>query len=538
MRIVLAGALFLVGCGVDVPLVEDSSVDESVESERGLGVLRINECRAGPGGYIELVNVSSTMIDLAHTGGSCWYVDDDFGGSAPAELTDGNVHHLAGSTLCAANNLPANCARVGPGERVWVNYAGLNAASKDRCRLAHAPLVNNACGALIDEEAGGPTNGTGCYGRLPDTTGAWMTPSISCTPGGDRNDGSVPSVGVIVNEFKAGTTGFVELFNTSSTATVDLSGYAIDDIANGGAAPKVLPAGTSLAPRGRVQVAFAGINVGSADEIRVVAPGGAVVDSRSNGYLGASLTGKCFGRSPDGAGWSALPLVCSPGVANPSSRCPGGTYAGVAFTADEECKAIDFLNFAKGSDLSSVMGANIPYDCAPDGTCSTTRKSAWQRLDQVTQFAQASACNDAASASLAGLKSASATFTQTSPQGDTIASVWANRTALKNHFVTLDRVVITETIPNQPVEQSCAVARDTATGAGWITVCEYVNPFCDCRGAIDWSQYLGKSVFVRGQLEYLPFVQGGRWVVRQSHTAAANGSGTACGSGEWFSQRP
>jgi hypothetical protein len=44
---------------------------------------------------------------------------------------------------------------------------------------------------------------------------------------------------------------------------------------------------------------------------------------------------------------------------------PGGTYGGVAFTSAEECKAIDSLNYAKGSELSGVL-ANIPYDCAPD----------------------------------------------------------------------------------------------------------------------------------------------------------------------------
>lgn len=107
---------------------------------------------------------------------------------------------------------------------------------------------------------------------------------------------------------------FVEIVNTGS-ATVDLSGYQLDDVAGGGASPYTFPSGTSLAPgeyavvigeaNGQSFGAFTGSDVPSlnngGDDIRLIGATGSVLTEVS--YSSAQATeGISQARNPDGSG--------------------------------------------------------------------------------------------------------------------------------------------------------------------------------------------------------------------------------------------
>lgn len=524
---------FVLACGPNEAFVDELALDEDAAlAEQGLGVLRVNECRAGTGGYVELVNTSAATVDLAQASGTCWFVDDDVGGAAPVQLTDTNVRHAPGATWCAAAGRRSTCALVGPGERVWVNYGGLNAGSLDICRLLSARVTSGACGAQVNEQAGGFTRGTGCYGRIPDTTGAWFPTAIECSPEGAKNGGGLPGLKIVINEFKPGTGGFVELFNGSTTDRIDVSGWLIDDIANGGAAPKAIAAGTVLLPRRRHVVPYAGVNVASADEVRLLHASGLVIDARSNGYAGASLTGQCFGRSPDGEAWQAAPMACTPGDTNQAAPCPGGTYGGVTFTAAQECAAIRFLNNAPSSAISRVLqGGNIALDCGPGGTCGTTRQRAWTRLDQLLAYRNVVSCGEGGTTALTWLRNEALTLDTAAPASDTVASLWAQREQLGTRIVTLE-VVVTATAAGSN-GRVCGVIRDTPSSSGWLTACPYVSPYADGPSS-SFSGWVGKRVWLRGRVRHDQYVPGGgRWILEQLEPRQTGPASTQCGLGTW-----
>src|SRR4051794_3404942 len=75
---------------------------------------------------------------------------------------------------------------------------------------------------------------------------------------GDDVTSTNAAVYVVISEFRAGppvgkNPGFVEIANTSA-APMDLSGWAVDDVANAGSSPHLLPAGTVLAANARLVV--------------------------------------------------------------------------------------------------------------------------------------------------------------------------------------------------------------------------------------------------------------------------------------------
>ncbi|MBT9557309.1 MAG: lamin tail domain-containing protein [Myxococcales bacterium] len=248
----------------------------------------VNEFGAGSAGWIELYNRGDFAADL-----SGWYVDDVEGGSAAKALPAGSV--------------------VGPKAFLFVKYAGINTASADEVR------VLDPAGDEVDSTpnlwAGVSISGK-CYSRVPDG-GDFSPEPVSCS-GGSSNAATEPppSVGsIVINEFRAGSSGWIELYNPSS-AVVQLSGWRIDDIGGGGAAAKTLPEGTVLVPKQVVYFAYTGINSASADEVRLLTPGGAVVDSHPNGWTGTSIASVCFGRATDGGTWESGTRPCTPGASN------------------------------------------------------------------------------------------------------------------------------------------------------------------------------------------------------------------------------
>jgi hypothetical protein len=280
--------------------------------------LVINEFQAGNGGWIEIYNPGGAALDL---GG--WSVDDVAGGGT-------SPRSLAAGTRIAATGFLA------------VAYTGINTASADSVRLV------DPSGVSVDSHAnfyaGSSITGL-CFGRQPDG-GAWAAGAIPCTSGVSNGDGNpTPAAQVRVNEFYPGSSGWVELINVGTVAVV-LNGWKVDDIAGGGASPKSIPAGTTLAPGAVVLVGYSGINTASADEVRLLDATGAAVDSHANFFAVDPCygAGRCYGRIPDGGSWAPAHIPCSGGAANPATApaicVPGaGCDDGDACTTGDTCSA-------------------------------------------------------------------------------------------------------------------------------------------------------------------------------------------------------
>lgn len=150
----------------------------------------VNECATGTSGWIELLNRGPTALDLANDSTVCWQVDDSDGGGAPKTISDGNTIHPDGSTICATYGRKANCAIIGPGERVRIAYAFVNAKTKDQCRVMTAPRTGTVCGADAVDVGVGFTTASQvagqCFGRAPDGATPVVSP-IPCSPGAPNN---------------------------------------------------------------------------------------------------------------------------------------------------------------------------------------------------------------------------------------------------------------------------------------------------------------------------------------------------------------
>lgn len=387
---------------------EDASLSSRKEALES-GALVVNECRSGSSGYIELYNPGPSAIDLAADPASCWFVDDIAGGGSPKRITDSVTRHAATSTTCSTAGRSATCGLVAAGERVWIDYAYVNSASADACRLLESALVSGTCGtSYVDQSAGGPTASTAtgqCFGRSYDG-GPWASGAIACTPDGESNapppcaslgqacdDGDActqgevigadctcgggsevcappPAPGVVINEFSAGKSGWVELYNPSAIEA-DVGGYAIDDVASGGSKPLTIAAGTQIAPSARLVIAYGGINTGSADQVRLVDQAGTAKagpgDQVSNYYSGSSTAGLCFGRQPDGASWASAAIPCTPSASN--GGCP---QAGQACDDGNACSSGETLAADCTCGGGTAVGCDDQDPCTADSCDAMT----------------------------------------------------------------------------------------------------------------------------------------------------------------------
>lgn len=168
-----------------------------------------------------------------------------------------------------------------------------------------------------------------------------------------RTGAADSSGAVVANECASGTSGWVEIYNTS-TAVVDLDGdtspcFFVDD-EEGGGSPKRIADGvvshatgsttcaaagrsascTLLAPGEHAWVRYAYVNAKTPDQCRLLtsartgstcATTYAVADP--GGATTSSAAGQCFGRVPSGGSWTSTSIPCTPGAPN-----AGGADAG------------------------------------------------------------------------------------------------------------------------------------------------------------------------------------------------------------------
>lgn len=160
---------------------------------------------------------------------------------------------------------------------------------------------------------------------------------------------------VVINEFLAGSSGRIELYNAGAAAA-DLTGWQVDDIAAGGYAPKALSG--SLAPGAHLVINYAGVNTASGDQVRVLDNLGAVRDVHDNFWTGSSIAGLCFGRQPDGGAWASAAIPCTLGATN-------GCAATGACDDHDACTTGESIQAA-----SCTCGGGTPLSCDDGNPCT------------------------------------------------------------------------------------------------------------------------------------------------------------------------
>ncbi|MBC8449218.1 MAG: lamin tail domain-containing protein, partial [Chloroflexi bacterium] len=211
-------------------------------------------------------------------------------------------------------------------------------------------------GALLDSFTYDTVVRDGSWSRTADGTGEWTldyppspgrsnqpatpTPTATVTPTPTATPTSTPyPLGVMLNEFLPaprdvdwdgdGTADaddeWIEVFNGSGQ-TVDLGGFLLDDEAEAGSAPYVIPAGTVIEPGGflvffRRDTRLALNNDG--DDVRLLGPDGALLDSFTYDTV---VRDGSWGRTTDGGGQWTLDYPPSPGRPNqPATPTPTPT---------------------------------------------------------------------------------------------------------------------------------------------------------------------------------------------------------------------
>ncbi|HNU05593.1 MAG TPA: lamin tail domain-containing protein, partial [Anaerolineae bacterium] len=125
-----------------------------------------------------------------------------------------------------------------------------------------------------------------------------------------------------------GNDEYIELYNANDFA-VDLSGWRVDDVANGGSTPYTLPAGTTIPARGFLALwsrdTGIALNNSGGDSVRLLRPDGVEVESAS--YTAAPADG-AHSKTVDGGDQWTLTYPPSPGASNqpaPPTPTPSAT---------------------------------------------------------------------------------------------------------------------------------------------------------------------------------------------------------------------
>jgi hypothetical protein len=198
-------------------------------------------------------------------------------------------------------------------------------------------LLNNPCDST--DTSGAPIDYAGTFNRNGDlhlaTSGGGAAFDVTydagtrhyttrgATPPPPANDPSA----VRVNEYLMAPSGtgteWIELYNPTTSA-IALGGLYLDDLANGGGAPRQIPAGTTIPALGRwvMDIPSGFLNNTGTDEVRLLSADQAAVYDSTSYSLSSTQTDKVFHRSGDGRGWCAtISANLTKGTANPTS-CP------------------------------------------------------------------------------------------------------------------------------------------------------------------------------------------------------------------------
>lgn len=161
------------------------------------------------------------------------------------------------------------------------------------------------------------------YARYADGT---SVVSVNVTVDNGSTGPRQPVAGeVVINEFVAAngtiqTSEWVELYNTTAE-TLDISLMWIDDIADGGGAPKQIPASTTIDAGGYYVMTFSSFLNNTGDDVRFLDADG--VTAHDTYTYGTATTDMSWCRKPDGESWSAIECDPTQGSTNSPALSPG-----------------------------------------------------------------------------------------------------------------------------------------------------------------------------------------------------------------------
>ncbi|EIJ78288.1 non specific extracellular endonuclease cleaving RNA and DNA [Bacillus methanolicus PB1] len=120
-----------------------------------------------------------------------------------------------------------------------------------------------------------------------------------------KSSGGGGSTNLVINEVLPAsgtiyTKEFVEIYNPADSA-VDLSGYVLDDIVNGGSSPYTIPNGTIIPAKGYFVWETNNYYNNTGDDVTLKAPNGTITDQY---HYSTSSADKSWARIPNGGNWS------------------------------------------------------------------------------------------------------------------------------------------------------------------------------------------------------------------------------------------
>ncbi|MHB1407128.1 MAG: lamin tail domain-containing protein [Desulfitobacteriaceae bacterium] len=273
---------------------------QGASSDLTAGQVLVNEVLPAPSSgneWIELYNTTGSDLDI-----SGYYIDDlANGGGSPYQIPAGSI-------------IPAH--------GFWIHdFSGYFNNGGDNARF----LAKDGT-TILDDYSFGSTGYDVSWYRLGDG-GTWQSASTSTPTKGMTNGTTNLTAGqVLVNEvLLAPSSGneWIELYNTTGS-DLDISGYYIDDLVNGGGSPYQIPAGSIIPAYGFWTHDFSGYFNNGGDNARFLAKDGTtILDDYSFGSTGYDVS---WYRLGDGASWQATPTSTpTKGATNGSAGTPGGT---------------------------------------------------------------------------------------------------------------------------------------------------------------------------------------------------------------------
>jgi Lamin Tail Domain len=179
----------------------------------------------------------------------------------------------------------------------------------------------------INDDNDGPNDGDPCTADKCSNGAASHPPSaagIACTQGGGVQCNGAGACGPLVTlvkfnevESSGGVPGdWAELYNTSATITVDISGWIFKD--SDDTHVYAIPAGTTIAPHGflTLEEADFGFGLGASDAVRLFDASGTMLIDSYTWTMHAAVT---YGRCPDGTGAFVNTTAVTKNAAN---ACP------------------------------------------------------------------------------------------------------------------------------------------------------------------------------------------------------------------------
>lgn len=152
------------------------------------------------------------------------------------------------------------------------------------------------------------------------------------------------------------------------------------------------------------------------------------------------------------------------------------SHDGVPFSADEACRAVEFLNRARMSEMVAVPKTSLDfiYRGGPSRPNGPNGRSVWARLEEFSGSAGIGATT------MGGLKNSLQGWAPNGPAWDTVAATWTNRAALVNRTLHFDKVYVSRVLPRQAdpnrswVAFECVELRDTPGAPNYVTGCYMV----------------------------------------------------------------